>query len=197
MIENILSSKSKIKILRMLCKNPEREFCLADIVKGTVSSFGTIHPAMKDLVSSRIVSVRKLGKSKIYKVNKSSIFYPMVSGLLTVQEKAIFEKIISKFFGKLGYKDVKAVILFGSFARGDFTEESDIDILLITDNKAELKKRVDRLTKEFLEKYDVDIMPVYFTEKEFKEREEKFDEFVMNVLNEGKTYFSALTWLKK
>lgn len=197
MMENILSSRSKLKILRVLCKNPEREFCLADIVKETGSSFGTIHPAMKDLVSSRIVSVRKLGKSKIYKINKSSVFYPIVSGLLTVQEKTIFDKIISKFFGKLGTKNVKAVIFFGSFARGDFAEKSDIDVLFITDKKAELKKRVDMLTEEFLKEYDVDIMPVYFTEKEFKERKEKFDKFVINVLNEGKIYFSVLRWLKR
>jgi predicted nucleotidyltransferase len=185
MIENILSSKSK------------REFCLADIVKETGSSFGTIHPAMKDLVSSRVVSVRKLGKSKIYKINRSSVFYPVVNGLFAVQEKAIFDKIISRFFGKLGTKNVKAVILFGSFARGDFTEKSDIDVLFITDNKTELKKRVDSLAEEFLKEYDVDIMPVYFTEKEFKERKEKFDKLVVNVLNEGKIYFSELGWLKK
>ncbi len=197
MIENILSSKSKIKILRMLCKSPEREFCLSDIAKGTDSSIGTAYPAVKNLVSFRIVSMRQLGKTKIYKINKSSLFYPMISDLLTVQEKSAFDKVVSGFFRRLGTKNLKALILFGSVGRGDFTEKSDIDVLLISDDTEELRKRVDELAEEFLEEYDVDIMPVYFTENEFKERKERFDKFVMNVLNEGKIYFSVLSWLKK
>lgn len=36
---------------------------------------------------------------------------------------------------KMIYKDsLKEVILFGSMARGEFTEESDIDVLIVLDN---------------------------------------------------------------
>lgn len=46
------------------------------------------------------------------------------------------EKIIQKFIdrvNKLLGKRVKKIILYGSYARGDYNENSDIDIMILTD----------------------------------------------------------------
>jgi Predicted nucleotidyltransferases len=59
---------------------------------------------------------------------------------------------------KVIYKDnLKDVILFGSRARGDFTEESDIDILIVLANIANREEefnRVFRIEREVEERYD-------------------------------------------
>ena len=46
------------------------------------------------------------------------------------------EKIIQEFIdrvNKLLGKRVKKIILYGSYARGDYNENSDIDIMILTD----------------------------------------------------------------
>ena len=57
-----------------------------------------------------------------------------------------------------------SVILFGSYARGDFDEESDIDILIIADLPssalAEYRKQIDHLCGTLLLEYGVVISAI-------------------------------------
>lgn len=46
---------------------------------------------------------------------------------------------------KLYGKRLKNVILFGSWARGDATEDSDIDLLVVLDGKVIPGKEIDRM----------------------------------------------------
>ena len=80
-----------------------------------------------------------------------------------MREKALNEfldKLKSKFSNKI-YK----VILFGSYARGDYDEESDIDILIIGDVP---QREVSFLSAEILLKYGEVISAIVKTEKEFE-----------------------------
>ncbi len=43
-------------------------------------------------------------------------------------------------------KDVKILIIFGSYARGDFKKSSDIDVLLITEKKRGVKRLERKLS---------------------------------------------------
>jgi len=191
MLEKILSSKSKVKILRLLIKNSGREFCLDDIVKGTGSSSGTIFPGLRSLVSLRMILVRKIGKTKLYKINERSPMYPKLKELFKKEESMLLD-IAKEFVSELDKKNIKAIILFGSVARGDITEKSDIDILIVTINGQGIKKRVSKLTEMFMEKYDIEVMPIYMTQKELKDRRAKFDRFIINVIKEGNVLFGIL-----
>ncbi|MGB9717253.1 MAG: nucleotidyltransferase family protein [Thermoproteota archaeon] len=56
----------------------------------------------------------------------------------------MIEKILSeikRILEDLGKKDVLAAGLFGSLARGDFNERSDIDIFIITEKELEIKEQ--------------------------------------------------------
>jgi len=64
-------------------------------------------------------------------------------------------------------KNVKAIILFGSVARGDFRPDSDIDLLILTDNPKETRKIFSELRVEFLEKGIV-ISALYVTPQQYE-----------------------------
>lgn len=67
---------------------------------------------------------------------------------------------------------IERMMLFGSKARGDYHKYSDIDILLITNKKAnrnKWKKMIEMATDPMLE-YEVEISPRILPEKEFNER---------------------------
>ena len=68
-------------------------------------------------------------------------------------------------------KNLKQVILYGSYARGDYTEDSDIDIMVLTtltDKEIEqIEMEIYDLAFDYLMDYGVDISVVIKNEEQF------------------------------
>lgn len=70
-----------------------------------------------------------------------------------------FKKEIKRLYGKR----LKNIVLYGSWARGDATEESDIDLLIVLEGKVIPGKEIDRMIDIITEinlKYDA-LIAVY------------------------------------
>jgi len=75
-----------------------------------------------------------------------------------------FRREIEKLYGK----KLRDIILYGSWARGDATEDSDIDVLVILEGKVIPGKEIDRMIDIITEinlKYGV-LISVYSISKE-------------------------------
>jgi predicted nucleotidyltransferase len=72
---------------------------------------------------------------------------------LSDQERAALEEFLTKLRGQHG-SEVVLVSLFGSKVRGDFDEESDIDVLLVVENRnSQLWEDVVGIETELMLKY--------------------------------------------
>lgn len=197
MMERILASKTKIKILRRLIEKPGREFSFEDVAKVTSLSFGTVHPALKDLVYSRAVEMRKMGKSKLYRINQRHILFKELKALFD-SESGSLTLIAKKFAAKIDKRNIRNIILFGSVARGEFTEKSDIDILIIyKSDEALIRKSVSKLSQSFLDRWDVEIAPIYLSTKEAEQKMKIFDRFMVRMMDEGKVLYGDIKWLER
>ena len=96
-------------------------------------------------------------------------------------------KIISDIVEKLieGYQPDK-IILFGSYAYGEPTEDSDIDMLIIKDTD---KRRIDRCVEVRKLVYDpnrgIPFSPLVYTEREINRRLALGDDFVTEIMEKG------------
>lgn len=79
--------------------------------------------------------------------------------------------------------EVRRIILFGSFARGDYGTRSDLDLLIVLDrsDKAMGERLHDYL--QFSSGYPTDILPL--TEQEITARLADRDPFLSQILAEG------------
>jgi len=96
------------------------------------------------------------------------------------------EKRIRKL---LGEKVVK-IILFGSYTRDDFNEESDLDILVIVDdeNLESYKKKSIGLTNYYLAKENI-LLSIIIEKASIVERFKNHSPFLINVNKEGKVIY--------
>lgn len=71
-----------------------------------------------------------------------------------------YTKEVEKIYGS----HLKVVILYGSYARGDFSADSDIDIMILVDlDEMEIKEyrhQLSGVTYDFNMEYNLDIKPI-------------------------------------
>lgn len=93
-------------------------------------------------------------------------------------------EIAHEFADAINSEEIVRMILFGSVARGDDVDESDIDILIIIhQDSRELESTIDNAVVDFiLEKEEV-ISPHVMTEKHFNKTKDYA--FLKTVMAEG------------
>lgn len=101
---------------------------------------------------------------------------------LNYNEERGLEGILSKL--TRDYPFITRVILYGSKARGDFLEDSDLDLLVVTESDI-LRKTRDQIydviyTHELSN--DIVVSAIFVSEPDFRE---KLNPFLMRVKKEG------------
>ena len=97
---------------------------------------------------------------------------------------------VQKIYGK----NLSRIILYGSYARGDFRKDSDIDIMILVGlSDIELKKysqELSYMTYDFNLDHDLDIKPIVKNEEHFMKWTKNYP-FYANVQNEGVVLYGA------
>ena len=101
-----------------------------------------------------------------------------------------YTEILQKIYGK----HLKKVILYGSYASGDYRDDSDIDIMILVDSTEDTIKQKGRMvsdiTFDFNLDHDIMIMPIVKNVNHFQYWLPA-DPFYKNVKNEGVELYVA------
>ena len=173
---DFLNSKVNVDILNFLADNAGRSDNIDEgsinlikhIVKKTGYSRKGVYDALKKLEKENLVVFRKIGKSKLYKINNNNPVVKQFKVLKTVIE-------LNLLIGKLQEYSTK-IILYGSTARGDDVFGSDIDLLILGEkiNQEDIKRETDKfklkkiINAELLTPFEYEALkkknPVYYSE---------------------------------
>ena len=97
---------------------------------------------------------------------------------------------VKKIYGS----HLRQIILYGSYARGDFKRDSDVDIMILLDmSDLELKvysQELSYMTYDFNLDYDLDIKPIAKSETHFKKWILNYP-FYANIKKEGVVLYGA------
>ena len=74
-MDDILDSKAKIRVLRTLFKHPDREFSEREVAKIINMSPNTVNLTLKNLRRTNIFIYKRIGKTHSYKCNRDSILF--------------------------------------------------------------------------------------------------------------------------
>lgn len=102
------------------------------------------------------------------------------------REEEALKEFVKEVKGKYGDR-IKKIVLFGSYARGDYSEESDVDVLII--GGATLSDLID-ISFPLLLKYGVCISPHVMTEEHFSILDREGYGFVKGVKKEGRVIYA-------
>jgi predicted nucleotidyltransferase len=134
-------NQTTLKVLGLFRSDYKASFHLREIARGTQVDAKAVRVQLNRLEEGNIITSALKGRNKEYRLNLGN--YLTLSHLVLAEAYATvaylsrsFEvkKIASEAVDDLG----GSAVLFGSFVKGDVNKESDIDILIIGDKKADL-----------------------------------------------------------
>lgn len=127
MNKEIIYSKNAQKVLAFLCDHSNKSFYSNQIAEKVNLSKGGISQTLRSLAKERLLKSEKKGKMLFYQIEASS---PII------RQFKVFRTIIllNPLVKKLQLLSEK-VVLFGSCAEGANTEDSDIDLLVMSSQK--------------------------------------------------------------
>jgi uncharacterized protein len=177
LIEPILGYKSTWRILSLLFETPRKLVSRKELFTYTKLGNAPLSNGLKRLVKANILIQQKNGKKESYYINQDNLYSKLIMELWQTEKINIrqldydIKVIVSEFIRMLlDVADVKKIILFGSWAKGNASVNSDIDLALIFLDEIKNELEITKLTKDLSKQFKKDIQVHYFTEKSFNKK---------------------------
>ena len=137
--KGIIFKESVFKVALLIFSYPNKVFHIRELSKETGLSTTSVISAIKLLEKLKVILVKKTDLTTNIRANfdsESYVYYKRIFNLYMLHH--LIEVLLEI------YKP-KVIVLFGSFAKGEDIEESDIDLLILSNEKT---KGIDTLLYE-------------------------------------------------
>jgi predicted nucleotidyltransferase len=135
-LEDVLGSKIKIRILRLYYRT-KGSYSGREVARLIDYSQEATRIALHDLMEQGLLKRDYAGTSYIFTLNEEHMLFSKVIKRAFIAEQNSLIEIVKIFKELLGKEFVRAVV-FGSVARGEERPDSDIDILVVIKDSADI-----------------------------------------------------------
>ena len=161
-----LFRESVFRVAQVIFNHPHKTFHIRLLEKDTGFSTTAVTKAIEELQEYEIIIIEKTSLTTNVRANIESgayRFYKIIFNLFILHNYVLIDSLI------FAYRP-EVIVLFGSAAKGEDVEESDIDLLLITSRKvAGLGKLRENTEKELNRKINLHVLEsLNKSSKEFK-----------------------------
>ena len=149
-IDKLFGSKTRVGVLTEILMHPEKSYYLRELSRKLNIPYGMLYKEIKTLEEVGVIKKKKLGKISVIQVNKELPFLHELK-MIIVKTTGI-SKILKSMLKKL--KGVKYALIFGSFAKGEYTEEEDV-VKKVADIEKIINREINYILwreKEFIKK---------------------------------------------
>jgi predicted nucleotidyltransferase len=176
-LADALFTTTQQRTLALLFGQPARSYFASELIELTGSGSGAVQRELKKLVSSGLVTVRRIGKQKHYQANSDCPIFGELCGIVR-KTVALVEPVRQALAPLAGH--IRLAVIFGSVAKGTDTARSDVDLLIVADG---LTLEMLYSTLAPVEAHlDRRISPTLYTGKEFDTRRAAGHPFLARVL---------------
>lgn len=176
MLKALFTSDIRIQLLNQFLMNPEREYYGRELTEMLGSSSRIVHAELKNLASIDLFRKRISGNQHYYSANTA---HPLFHDLQNIFRKTIGLKDVVADHLDQFEEVIDYAFIYGSFASGDFTAESDIDLIIIGDV---MSRKISGVLMKAGESLDREINFSVFTKDEYVNRLKNNDHFITRVM---------------
>jgi len=172
----LISSKTRIELLRILALNPEDAFHINELSRRTGFSLRGVAKELQSLFSGGILKKEIAGNQHRYQLDPDCPISKEIKGL--VLKTVGLSDVLKRVFGPVE-KKIELALIFGSFASGDYDNTSDVDLFVVSElSGIKLSELLGPVQNEIGRAINVS----QFSRSEYRQRKKQRDHFVTRVL---------------
>lgn len=173
MLNLFFKSKTQQGIARLLFSNEDKKFYLSEIARIVAASPGTTQRELEKMLKTGIIRSEMADNRHYYFANKQDPIFFDVQNIIrkTIGIEAELRSAMSRI------SNVEFAFIFGSYAKGDFGGNSDVDLFIIGNpNEDKLITKISKMEKEISREINYHI----YGAAEFRKKIKK-DSFLQNI----------------
>lgn len=126
-----LFSPVQARLLAILFSDPDRKFQSNELIRLAAAGTGATHRQLQRFSAAGLLTVNTIGSQKFYQANRSS---PIFQELRSIVLKTVaLGEPLRRALEPLRSEIISAFV-FGSMAQGTATDESDVDLMVLSDS---------------------------------------------------------------
>ncbi len=175
MFQNMnIFSKPSLKMICFLGRRYREEYHTRELVRRLEIGLGSASRYLRILEKEELVIKEEKGKLNIYRANMENPLLKELKLVFTLMEIDEMVKDLKKVSSQ--------IILFGSCSEGEDSEESDIDLFILSDEGKHVNKKIDQYQNKIQRK----ISPVIVNDTELRTLKKKDKPFYTRI-KKGRT----------
>lgn len=181
MLAKLFGSDARVKVLSLFMLNAGNEYYLREIAQKTSLAIRSVQRTVENLTEIGILQREKRGNSVYFRLRDD---VPILSELKTIFLKTVG---LGAFLRQMlaEQEGIEIAFIYGSVAKGEEEEASDIDVAIIGDlSSRQLTSELVKLEREL----GREINATVFTPTEWRSRGKKRDHFVRTLIQEPKIF---------
>jgi predicted nucleotidyltransferase len=162
-MDRLFGSKTRVLLLSKLLMNSDKSWYIRELSRELKIPYGMLYKEVRNLVSLGVINEEKRGKVTLVSVNRSLPFFAELKSLMV--KTVGLGDLIKAAFSEL--RQIRYALVYGSFASGEESMSSDVDLLIIGDVDEE---KVLHVVSGIEKEVGREINHILWSEKEFMER---------------------------
>lgn len=176
MLNDLLISKVRVKILELFLSNPDQSYHVREIVRRVSEEINAVRRELARLEKINFLISEWRANRRLYSARKDFLFYPELLSIIN-KTSGLGGAILGNK-NKLG--KVKYAMLSGSFVRGKPFNQIDVDLIIVG---TIVLPELGTLVRAEETRRDREINFTPMAEEEFNFRKHRRDPFLMNILS--------------
>ncbi|HUH14076.1 MAG TPA: nucleotidyltransferase domain-containing protein [Longimicrobiales bacterium] len=193
LLDHILGSESKVQVLRALFPLDTLASGRETQRLGGIRSNAGAQRALDELSDLHVLERTEAGGAHLYQINKAHHLYEALAGLFEREEGSldVVRTELARALGNAGKgPEILSVVVFGSVATGTASPGSDLDVLVLTEEKAAtsvVEKRIRAAAAPLSRRLGLLLSPYVLSRADASFRYEDGDPLMQAIMTEGRT----------
>lgn len=185
-VTDIFSTRGRVDVLRLLW-GVRIPLTAAEAARRVHLSHPAASEVLWALESLRIVESAPVGRGSVYWLNRENVYVrtmidPVFSAEAQVPD-ALLEWLRSRYEA-----GSQSVVLFGSYARGDQTPDSDVDVIVVAENettKQSIEERIISDSEAFRREFGATLSTIVYSPQEASQLRKRGPGLYDSLLSDG------------